>query len=293
MARLELQKVTRVYNATSDDQSAPAVRRSKKALTQATQQALLGADSLPPSAASVIVNTAQEAKKTARAAEIAQTAMGLRSLAIAANALRQLPGGGAAADTLLRALDASVNKGGKIAVKEGKLVRKKPNLKADGSVEVGFVGAILSVAPWAMRAVGPAVAAARSGLAKFGPALVGNVATAASWVAGKVAPLLEKAKAIPGVAAAASLAKKAFGVASAALGVGTVIAAVTPKGREKLKEGARRAYSIAKTGVSSVAEGAAETAKEAAAAVPTPDFFGTLKTVAPWALGAFLAAKIL
>jgi hypothetical protein len=295
MAKLQLQKVTRVYNAEPDDRSEASARRSKKAHTKATQQTLLGAD-LPPSAAGVVVNAAMEAKRHARATEIAKTAMGLRSLAIAAEALRKLPGGGAAADTLLRSLDAAVNKGGKIAVKGRNLVRKKPNLKPDGSVEVGFWGAVLTVAPYAMRAIGPAIAAAKSGLAKFGPALVSNVATAASWVGSKVAPLLDKAKGIPGVAAAATLAKKALAVAGAALGVGTVAASLTESGRAKLKEGARRAYAIARTGVSTVKQGAAASASEAAQALPslpTPGWWDTAKSVAPWALGAFLAAKVL
>jgi hypothetical protein len=292
MARLELQKVTRVYNANPDDQSEAHARKSKKAHTKATQQALLGAD-LPPSAAGVVVNAAMEAKRHARATEIAQTAMGLRALAIAAESLRKLPGGGAAADTLLRSLDAAVNKGGKIKVKQGKLVRAKPTLQPDGQVQVGWFGAVLTVAPYAMKLVGPAIAAAKSGLAKFGPALVSNVATAASWVASKAAPLLDKAKSIPGVAAAAAMATKAFKVAGAALGIGAATAALTSSGRAKLKEGARRAYQIARTGVVSVKEGAQATATEAAQAVPTPSWFDTAKTIAPYALGAFLAAKVL
>jgi hypothetical protein len=290
---LKLQKSVRTYVETADAPSPAQKARSKAAHVRATQQALLGADSLPPSAAGVVVNAAMQAKQHARATEIARTAMGLRSIAIAAEALRKIPGGGPAADTLLRSLDAAVNKGGKVKVKGGKLVREKPNLRPDGQVEVGFWGAILTVAPYAMKLVGPAIAAAKSGLAKFGPALVSNVATAASWVGGKVAPLLEKAKSIPGVATAAAYATKALKVAGAALGIGTAAAALTSSGRAKLKEGAKRAYNIAKTGVSSVAEGAAASASEAADAVPKPGWWETAKTVAPYAIGAFLAAKVL
>lgn len=289
---LSLQKVVRTATFVPELDEVPA---SKQAHKRATQQVLLGAN-LPPSAASTVIKAAQESKAHARATEIAKTAMGLRSLAIAAEALRKLPGGGAAADTLLRSLDAAVNKGGKIAVKAGKLVRKKPELKATGQVEVGWFGAVLTVAPFAMRAIGPAVAAAKSGLAKFGPALAANLTTAARFVASKVGPLLSKATALPGMAAAANLAKKALKVAGVALGVGTVAAVSTAKGREALAEGGRRAMAIARQGTIAVAKGAEASAQEAAdqaADAAKPDWWESAKTYAPYALGALLLGKVL
>lgn len=273
------------YEATDE---LPAAKVSPRAKAQARQAALLGAD-VPAegTATGVVMQAAAQAKAQAKAAATAKTAMALRALALTAEELRKLPGGGEAADTLLRSLDAAVNKGGEIAVKDNKLVRKKPK------PEVGFIfPALLTVAPYAMRAIGPAIAAARAGLSRFGPALLANARTAAAFVSTKVGNLLSAAKASPLYASVASKVKKGLLVAGAALGIGVGAAALTEKGRAKLKEGARRAYRIARTGVEATAEGAKASASEAAAAV-TPSWWETVKTWAPYAIGAVVALRVL
>ena len=283
MPQFQATKKVVTYEA-ADPSGPPPAKVSRK--SQARQAQLLGADA-PPSATAVVTAAANTAQANAKAAQVAKTAMGLRALAVTAEALRQLPGGGEAADTLLRSLDAAVNKGGQIAVTDGKLVRKKPK------PEVGFAfPAIMTVAPFAMRAIGPAVAAARAGLARFGPALLANARTAASFVAGKVGGLLEKAKSIPGYEKVAGLVKKGLVVAGAALGIGTAAAAMTSAGRAKLKEGAKRAYAIARTGTETIAQGAAASGGQAAQAI-APDWLSTFREYAPWALGALAAFKVL
>ena len=279
---MHLQKVTKIY--------IPAETPNVPAKGKTRQQSLLGEDSNEPTAATVVTAAAQEAKKKAKAAEVARVAMGMRSFAMAADALRRIPGGGALADTLLRSLDVSANKGGTIKRKGNALVREKPK------PEVGFLPILaqvaLTVAPYAMKFVGPAVTAARNGLAKFGPAIVSNLSAAGSFIASKAGPLLAKAAAIPGVAAVAAFAKKALTTAGVALGIGTAAAAVTESGRAKLKEGLKRAYRIARTGTEAVAQGAAATASEAGGAI-VPEGVQTAWRYLPYAAAAFLAFKVL
>lgn len=293
MPRLELQKVTRVYNAAPEDQSEASARRSKKAHTRATQQALLGAD-LPPSAAATVVNAAYEAKRYARAAEIARTAMGLRSLALAAAALRKLPGGGALADTLLRSLDASVNKGGKIRVKGNQLVRVKPTMRPDGSVQIGFFDALVSIAPSALAKVGPAIAAAKAGMQRFGSNLNDNVKAAASWVADKATVLLDAAQQVPGIAPSAAFAAKALATAKSVFGSDSAqskdddaTASVKSAKTKQVRRIVKRSFSQVRP---APAPGALATSQP-----PPPsssNWLETAKTYAPYALGAFLAAKV-
>lgn len=264
------------------------VRRRATAPKTERQAALLGAapKRLPAparSSAEVASNLHDRAKRQAQAAKVARVALGLRALAVAAERLRAIPGGGAAADTLLRSLDAMVNRGGKLYADANKLKRTAP------PPQVGWAF-LVSIAPWALRGVGAAVTAARVGLSRFGPGLVANARTAASFVAGKVGPLLAKAKNIPGVATVAALAVKAFKVAGLALGIGSAAAALTPGGRSKLKEGGRRAFKAVKEGRpgAALAEGAAGVVDGAAtsAATVAPKWL-------PWAAGALLAAKVL
>lgn len=209
----------------------------------------------------IVAVTAQQkaAQKQVDDAKAARVATGLRSLAIAAEALRRIPGGGALADGLLKALDASVNKGGKLYQDDkGQLRRTKP------PATVGWAF-LLSIAPWAMRAIGPAVQAARVGLGRFGPALVRNLGTAASFVGGKAKALLSKAAALPGVSKVAGLAKKALTAASIALG----FSAVLPQTRAKVDAVATKAVAkVARGGnkvvdaVTAVPEAALDVAKK-------------------------------
>lgn len=185
----------------------------------------------PANQAAAILNNAN---RQAAQAKIARTALALRQLATAAAALRQVPGGGAAADTLLKVLDTAINKGGRIYTKNGKLARTTP------PPQVGWAF-LLSVAPWAMRGIAPAVSAARVGLARFGPALAANLGTGLRFVGPKVATLLDKAKGLPLVGTAASLAKKALLAASVLLGIQAVAKVVAPDTAKMVDAAAARA----------------------------------------------------
>lgn len=229
--------------------------------------------------------------KDAAAAKVARMALALRNVALAAAALRTLPGGGAAADSLEKMLDRAVNKGGRFYVEAGKLRRTTP---PPAPPEVGF-GFLLSVAPWAMRAVGPAVQAARVGIGRFGPALATNLRTAVGWASGKIGPVLAAVKANPAFSKATALAGKALTAASLLLGIGGAVKAVSPKTAAEVESTAvatiraarRRGGAIARKTATAVEKGI-----DAAAAAPSQISSGLKWGAAATAL-AVLAAKFL
>ena len=205
-----------------------------------------------------------EAQKAAARAKVARTALALRNLAIAAEAMRRLPGGGAAADGLLAILDRAVNKGGQFYIQNGKLERTLP------PPQVGWAF-LVSVAPWAMRGVGAAVTAARVGIGRFGPALVGNLRTGAAFVASKVGPLLAKAKENPAFQRVAGLAGKALTAAGVLLGLQGAAKIVMPGAAAEVEQAAAAAVRKARRGAAQAADKAgnlANRAADAAAAIP-------------------------
>ena len=225
-----------------------------------------------------------EAQKAAARAKVARTALALRNLAIAAEAMRRLPGGGAAADGLLAILDRAVNKGGKFFIKNGKLERTLP------PPQVGWAF-LVSVAPWAMRGVGAAVTAARVGIGRFGPALIGNLKTGAAFVASKVGPLLAKAKENPAFQRVAGLAGKALTAASVLLGLQGAARLVMPGAAAEVEQAAAAAVRKARRGAAQSADKAAEVAKKAAdAAAAAP---AALTDGLKWAAAAAAALVII
>lgn len=229
-----------------------------------------------------------EAKKAAIRAKVAQTALALRNLAIAAEAMRRLPGGGAAADGLLAILDRAVNKGGQFFIKNGKLERTLPK------PQVGWAF-LISVAPWAMRSVGAAVSAARVGIGRFGPALVSNLRTGAAFVSSKVGPLLAKARENPAFQKVAGLAGKALTAAGILLGIQGAAKIVAPKAAAAVEDAAAAAVRKARRGASKAADKAANLANKAAdAAAAIPDAASTaLKWGAAAAAALVLLPKLL
>lgn len=149
-------------------------------------------------------------KRAAQQARIAKAALILRQLAIAAAALATVPDAGSLADSVHRALDAAVNRGGRIRLKGGKLYRTTPPPPA--TVGADFLP---QVAPAAMRKVENAVYAARLALGRFGENLGPNLATTAHYAAAKAATTQPQT---PAAKAALALAQKALGNARTLLG---------------------------------------------------------------------------
>lgn len=176
----------------------------------------------PPTAAQAAQQVLNQPAQAAKTAQIAKMALTLRQLATAAAALRQLPGGGLAADGLLAILDKAVNSGGKFHVLAGKLQRTTPPKRNEALVGANW---LLRVAPWAMGNIGTAVQAARVGLARFGADLPANLSTAASYVAGKIKGLVDKAVNLPAITGAAAIVRKAMNAAGHLLGIGGPAAA--------------------------------------------------------------------
>ncbi len=215
---------------------------------------------------------------------MARTALALRNLAIAAEAMRRLPGGGAAADGILAILDRAVNKGGKFFLKNGKLERTLP------PPQVGWAF-LVSVAPWAMRGVGAAVTAARVGIGRFGPALIGNLRTGAAFVASKVGPLLAKAKENPAFQRVAGLAGKALTAASVLLGLQGAAKIVMPGTAAAVDSAAAAAVRKGRRGAAQAADKAADVATKAAdAAAAAP---AALTDGLKWGAAAIAAAVLL
>jgi hypothetical protein len=205
----------------------------------------------------------------AKTAKVAKTALTLRQLATAAAALRQIPGGGKAADGILTILDRAVNKGGKFYVSDGKLKRTTP--PQPPREVVGVWPWLVAVAPWAMRGIGPAVTAARVGLGRFGGAIVANLRTATTFLGSKIAPILARVKNSPAFQKVASLASKALTAAAVLLGLQGAAKLVMP--------GAAKAADDAAAAAIRKARRAAAKTADAAAAVP--------EKVADWAGSAF------
>lgn len=226
--------------------------------------------------------------RAAKQAEVARTALALKNLATAAAALRAIPGAGAAADSIERALNAAVNKGGRFYVKAGKLHRTTP--PKPKNPEVGFAW-LLSVAPWAMRAIGPAVQAARVGIGRFGPALAANLGTAVGWVGGKIGPVLSAVKNSPAFAKAAQVASKALSAAGVLLGLQGAAKLVMPSTAAAVETTATAAVQAARRGGGRVARRAAAAAESAAQAVTEAP--KAVSTAVKWGAAAALAAIIL
>lgn len=216
-----------------------------------------------------------------------QTATSVQYLATAAAALRQLPGGGALADTLLRTLDAAVNKGGKIHTKNGKLYRTKP--PADAQPKVGMAW-MVSVAPWAMRAAAGAAQAAKLGLTRFGGTLVTNLRAGAGYIGSKAATLIAKAKENPAFQKVASLAGKALTAASVLLGLQAAAKVVAPNAAKAADDAAAAAIRKVRRGSAKVANKAAD----AAAALPdaAAKAAGGISTGLKWGAGLAAAALL-
>jgi len=195
--------------------------------------------------------------------------------------MRRIPGGGATADALDRVLDRAINKGGRFYVQSGKLKRQGP------APIVGVWPAVAAVAPWALRAVGPAVTAARVGLGRFGGALVANLRTGASFIANKAGPLIEKAKNLPGMATAAKVA----GAALTAAGVFLGLRQVAPETAKQVDDAAAAAVRKTRSAAAATARRARQVATQAvdaAASIPS-----ALSTGVKWAAGLALAAIVL
>lgn len=211
-------------------------------------------------AASAAIQRAQ-LKKDRLKPVVQQTATALQYMATAAEALRRLPGGGALADTMLRALDTTVNKGGKIHTKNGKLYRTKP--PADAKPKVGMAW-MVAVAPWAMRAAAGAAQAAKLGLSRFGGAMVNNLRAGAGYIGSKAASLIARAKDNPAFAKIAGLAGKALTAASVLLGIQAAAKVVAPNAAKAADDAAAAAIRKVRRGTAKVANRAAD----AAAAIP-------------------------
>lgn len=153
--------------------------------------------------------------RQAQTAKTARLALALRQLATAAAALQRLPGGGKAADALHKILDSAVNKGGTFYTdKKGQLARTTP------PTVTGLGDSwLVQVAPWAMSNITSAVQAARVAVGRFGDNVKANLATATSYAAGKIAPLLDQLKDVPGLGQMTGLVRQAVNSAGALLGV--------------------------------------------------------------------------
>lgn len=232
-AGLRLQKVTRtaIYepseplppvpaeSLTADPSAANGPRSGRKA---SKQQQLLGAQTTAPAAplTDATLTQATQAKQALKAAERAKLALAVRSLALAANHLRDVPGAGASADTLDRALKLALTQQGRLNVRSGLVVwspERQPYMHGEAQpIDVAKLTA-LDAATLAVRQL-PNLTQTAS-----------NLAQAASYARASLDRQLASVSAAGGAAAPhAKAARKALAVSTRALVPGQNVGADGP-----------------------------------------------------------------